>query len=72
MTKYEYLLCRQETGELSILLQLGLPTQLPKWMEIYAYHLTHPSLSHVQLAADLKTSKSTVQRALAFMNQLLM
>ena len=62
MTKYEYLLSKKESGELSILFLCGVPSQVIKQMEIYAYHLLHPDLSQIELAADLKTSQATVQR----------
>ena len=69
MNKYTYLLAKKESGELSILLQLGLPLYLTFWMDIYGYHLAHPGFNQIILATHLRTSKSTVQRALAFMNQ---
>ena len=69
MTKYQYLLAKKEEGELSILLQIGLPTQILFQMDIYAFHLLHPTYSHVKLANELDTTHSTVQRALSFMDQ---
>ena len=67
MNTYTYLLNKKENGELSILLQIGIPTQVLQQMDIYAYHLLHPDLSQLQLANRLKTSQATVQRAIAFM-----
>lgn len=72
MTYYEFLLGQKESGHLKKWLQIGAPSQIPKWMEIYEYHRRHPSFSQLKLSADLETSTSTVQRALAFMNQSLM
>ena len=42
VNKYQYLLSKKESGELSILFELGLPVHLSGWMEICAYHLAHP------------------------------
>ena len=69
MTKYQYLLGKKESGELSILFELGLPVHLSNWLEYYAYHLAHPELSQLELSIDLNVGHSTIQRALAFMTQ---
>ena len=70
MTKYQYLLAKQESGELSMLLrEFGLPSHLSQWMEYYEYHLLHPALNQLELSQDFKVGHSTIQRALAFMNQ---
>ena len=69
MTYYEFLLSEKASGNFKKWLLIGAPSQLPKWMEIYEYQLQNPDLSQEQLAADLGTSSSTVQRALSFMNQ---
>ena len=69
MNIYEYLLEKKSSGELKILFAVGLPTHLATWMNYYEYHMLHPQLSFFELSLDLKTSKSTVQRALEFMNQ---
>ena len=60
---------KKESGELSILFELGLPVHLSGWMEYYAFHLAHPEMSHLELANNLNVGHSTVQRALAFMQQ---
>ena len=67
MTKYEYLLSKKESGELSMLFELGLPVQLSNWMEYYAYHLAHPKMSNVEISYRFAVTKSTIQRAIAFM-----
>ena len=67
MTKYEYLLSKKESGELSILFELGLPVHLSGWMEYYAFHLTHPEMSNVEISYYFTATKSTIQRAIAFM-----
>ena len=72
MTVYEYLLAKKSSGDLKILFAVGLPTHLANWMEYYEYHMNHPQLSFLELSLDLKTSKSTIQRALEFMNQTIM
>ena len=69
MSTYYFLLCKEQQGELTTLFAIGLPTHLKTWMQIYAYHLAHPRLSHFELSLDLNISKSTIQRALSFMNQ---
>ena len=68
MNKYTYLLNKKQSGELSILLKIGVPAQVLQQMDIYAYHLLHPDLSQVKLAVDLNTSQATVQRAIASMS----
>ena len=67
MTKYEYLLSKKERGELSMLFELGLPVHLSGWMEYYAYHLVHPEMSNVEISYYFTATKSTIQRAIAFM-----
>lgn len=67
MTKYEYLLSKKESGELSILFELGLPVHLSGWMEYYAFHLTHPEMSNVEISYYFTATKSTIQRAITFM-----
>jgi len=63
MNKYQYLLAKKESGELSILLELGLPVQLLTYMEICAYHLAHPEFSQWKVSLQFNTSKKTVWRA---------
>ena len=60
---------KKESGELSILLQIGVPTQVLQQMDIYAFHLLHPEFSQLKLAIHLNTSQATVQRAIAFMSK---
>ena len=67
MTKYEYLLSKKESGELSILFELGLPVHLSGWMEYYAFHLAHLEMSNVEISYYFTATKSTIQRAIAFM-----
>ena len=67
MTKYEYLLSKKENGELSMLFELGLPVHLVSYMEICAYHLAHPKMSNVEISYRFAVTKSTIQRAIAFM-----
>ena len=63
MTKYEYLLRKKQSGELSILFELGLPVHLVTYMEICAFHLAHPELSQFQVALHFNTHKYVVWRA---------
>jgi hypothetical protein len=67
MTKYQYLLSKKEEGELSILFELGLPVHLSGWMEYYAFHLAHPEMSNVEISYYFTATKSTIQRAITFM-----
>jgi len=68
MTKYQYLLAKKESGELSILLrEFGLPSHLFQWMEYYEYHLAHPKMSNVEISYNFIVTKSTIQRAIVFM-----
>jgi len=60
---------KKENGELSILFELGLPVHLSNWMEYYAFHLAHPEQSQLELSCELKVGHSTIQRALAYMQQ---
>ncbi len=68
MNKYQYLLKKKESGELSILFELGLPVHLSGWMEYYAFHLAHPEMSNVEISYYFTATKSTIQRAIAFMD----
>ena len=58
---------KKESGELSILFELGLPVHLSGWMEYYAFHLTHPEMSNVEISYYFTATKSTIQRAITFM-----
>lgn len=70
MTKYQYLLNKKQSGELSILFELELPVHLASWMEYYAFHLTHPKMSNVEISYYFTATKSTIQRAIAFMESI--
>lgn len=63
MTKYEYLLSKKESGELSILFELGLPVHLISYMEICEYHLAYPGLSQWKVALHFNTSKRKIWNA---------
>lgn len=54
---------KKESGELSILFQLGLPTQLTQWMDICEFHLMYPNLSRLKVALHFRVSAKTVWRA---------
>ena len=54
---------KKETGELSILFELGLPVHLVSYMEICAYHLAHPELSQWQVSLHFGTSKRKIWNA---------
>ena len=70
MTIYQCLLNIDELGYLKPLMNKGvISSHYVQWMEIYAYHLQHPSMSYFELSLTLNLSKSTIQRALSTMNQ---
>lgn len=69
MTYYNYLLSKQKNGELSILLQLGLPLHILTWMEVYTYHLANPGVSQFRVALEFDISKKWVYQCYLFMNQ---
>ena len=54
---------KKESGELSILFELGLPVHLSGWMEICEFHIKNPELSQFQVALHFNTSKKTIWRA---------
>ena len=60
---------KKESGELSILLRIGLSVNILQQMEIYAYHLDHPNLSQFQMALHFNVDKKTIWNAYQFLNQ---
>ena len=60
---------KKESGELSILLKVGLPVNICMQMDIYAFHLAHPNLSQFQVALHMGVHKYTVWLAYRAMNQ---
>lgn len=59
---------KKESGELSILQrEFGLAPHLSGWMDYYAFHLEHPEMSNVEISYHFAVTKSTIQRAIAFM-----
>ena len=70
MTKYQYLLSKKESGELSILLQIGLPVHLVSYMQICEYHLAHPNESQFEVALFFDTSKRKVWNAYRLLESL--
>ena len=72
MTKYEYLLELQASGELKMLIrEFSFPPHFLSWMEIFRFHLEHPTLSQFQVALHFNTSKFKVYRVYLFMNQVI-
>ena len=60
-TIYEYLLSKQENGELEIMFSIGLNrAKILQMMKIYAYHLSHPKASQWMVCLELNVSKKTV------------
>jgi len=68
-TNYEYLLEKQQTGELARLFRMGFPTKYVRFMEIYAYHLSHPLESQMKVALTFMTCKSVVNDAYKWMEE---
>ena len=69
MTAFQFLLNKKESGELSILLQIGLPTHLVSWMEYYDYWQKHPDESRVEISHHFHVTKSTIDRAIHWMHR---
>ena len=61
---------KKESGELSILFELGLPVHLVSYMEICTYHLAQPDLSQWQVALHFNTSKRKVWNAYKLLQQI--
>ena len=73
MTKYEFLLELQASGELRTLVKNGfLSPHYLTWMEIYQYHLEHPKESQWQVSEKFNTNKRKVWNAYQLMNEELM
>jgi len=68
-TNYEYLLDKQQTGELTRLFSLGLPTKYVRFMQIYAYHQAHPEASQMEVSLAFTTCKSVVCEAYQVMER---
>ncbi len=71
MTNYEYLLAKQETGELNILIQLGLPLHILLWLDIYTFHLENPCCSQFEVALKFNISKKWVYKCYLYMSQII-
>jgi len=70
MTMYQCLLELDELGYLKPLISKGaISLHLVQWMEINAYHLEHPNASYCEISYHVSGTKSTIFRALRFMNQ---
>ena len=69
-TFYEFLLEKQENGELEILFSMGLNrAKILQMMKIYAYHLSHPNASQWDVCLELDVSKKTVWNTYRFMKK---
>lgn len=70
MTIYQCLLELDELGYLKPLITNGIiSSHLVQWMEIEAHALTHPHESLAEISYHFSGTKSTIFRALSFMNQ---
>ena len=67
MTYYDFLLAKRASGELKTLFALGLPVHLALWMDYYEFYLEHPEFSYREISYYFQATKSTIERALAFM-----
>lgn len=70
MTVYQCLLHLNELGYLKPLIKKGvISSHFVQWMEIESYALEHPHDSLAEISYNFSGTKSTVFRALVFMNQ---
>lgn len=70
MTVYQCLLELDESGFLKPLINKGvISSHLVQWMEIENYALTHPKQSLAEISYNFSGTKSTIFRALEFMDQ---
>ncbi len=68
MNKYQYLLSKKESGELSILIKdYGFPSYYPQWMEYYEFYCAHSTMSYSELSCYFHVTRSTIYRAVQFM-----
>ena len=74
MKVYKLLLTFEKIGLLKPMSRVGLlPSHLTKWMDIYAFSMEHPDMSYVEVSNNFQgATKSTIGRALSFMNQEIM
>ena len=70
MTIYQCLLELNELGYLKPLIRKGvISSHFTQWMEIEDYALGHPNESLAEISYNFSGTKSTVFRALEFMDQ---
>ena len=70
-TIYEYLLEKQASGEIKVLFALGVSTSIPMYMQIYEYHLTHPTEGQFKVSLEMNIARTSVQRAYKMMSQMI-
>ena len=69
-TNYDFLKELKTQGRLKpLMLTFGLPTNYSSWMEYYEYHLQHPGLSYTELSYYLPATRSTIHRAITFLEK---
>ena len=70
MTKYEFLVELQASGELRTLVKNGFvsPHYL-SWMEIYQYHLEHPKESLFEISTHFAVTKTPIFYALSSLSE---
>ena len=72
MTVYQFLLELDESGYLKPLIRKGVVApHVLQWMEIKKIQLEHPNASLCEISYHVQGTKTTIFRALQFMNQLL-
>lgn len=70
MTIYQCLLELDELGYLKPLMRKGvISSHYVQWMEIEDYSITHPNASLCEISNNFEGTKTTIFRALKFMNQ---
>lgn len=67
-TNYDFLVELKSQRLLKPLMRIfGFPTYYIQWMEYYEYHLQHPGMSYTELSYYLPATRSTIHRAITFL-----
>ena len=68
MTHYDFLLTLKSEGVLQTLCrEYGFPSHYVSWMEYYEFYLAHRNQSYREISYSFSVTKSTIERAVAFM-----
>ena len=67
-TNYDFLVELRSRGLLKpLMLIFGLPSHYIQWMEYYEFHIHNMDMSYTELSFDLPATRSTIHRAITFM-----